>query len=101
MDNSKAKRHQYSDEDGDGNTIWIDYDPKRYTPESDTRVIGYNSKEQPMEWISVKERLPVNDLVVEVRTDQDKTGTMLYSLKYGWHILKDNAKVDAWREIKP
>jgi len=34
------KLHQYSEEDGDGKLIWIDYDPQKYIPQSDTRIIN-------------------------------------------------------------
>lgn len=33
------KIYQYAEEDGDGKKIWINYNPKKYHPQSDTRII--------------------------------------------------------------
>jgi len=33
------KQHQYCEEDGSGNKIWVNYDPRKYKPKSDTRVV--------------------------------------------------------------
>lgn len=36
----KAKKvYQYCTEDANGNKIWVNYNPKTYTPDGDTRVI--------------------------------------------------------------
>lgn len=40
--NKCKKIYQYSEEDGNGKIIWINYNPKKYNPQSDTRIIKEN-----------------------------------------------------------
>lgn len=36
---SKGKIHLYADEDGEGKTIWVQYNPKFKTPDTDTITV--------------------------------------------------------------
>lgn len=48
------------------------------------------------QWVSVEDKLPLGDDVVNVKTDLGGVGEMRYSIVYGWHVLRDFAKVTHW-----
>lgn len=60
---------------------------------------GYWEWRESKEWTKVKDGLPRESGTVLVATDWDGVGDMFYSEQYGWHVLKNNAKVIAWRKL--
>ena len=51
------------------------------------------------EWISIKDRLPEKSCKVLVSTNQSGVGDMWFSKEFGWHLLKNDAKVTHWMPL--